>query len=485
MSTAFLQTTELGRLLQELMAPFESAAVMNTEGQMLAMKYETINDIGTFSGCIQTAKKYFQLKDGDAVLMNDPYSGGTILSVMSIVTAVQIGDQTFHIAIRTRFKPVITNSVKLEDEGIRIPPTPIAQGRQLNMAILEAISAHPQAPGGLPARLQERFQCLWRQIDLLKSWIQKSPGLLSKNLQKTFISETQSRILRKLLDLPHGDQRFDMQFETGEVIRMHAEIQDDGVHFDFAGTSNSKRLFLTDSATYGACMAGVLAFLGEDFILNEGMYSLVTVTTPQGCFLNAKYPAPLFEGMTEAASTLAVAVIQSLAAITSSRASGLNGATPTVMAYEFSPSKIYFDGLAGGTGASAETTGIDGFFHWSLNRLQTSVEEIERQYPLRILQSGIRHNSGGKGKMTGGNGVLRETEIFEDCTLKWLMGHRNTQIKGLKGATGGLAGEITVLKPNGEKISLTDGRGEYKLQKGDKVLAASAGGGGYGKVSEG
>ncbi|MGZ5279276.1 MAG: hydantoinase B/oxoprolinase family protein [Pseudobdellovibrionaceae bacterium] len=337
--SSFLQMAELSRLLTEVLAPFESAALMNSEGQLLGIKYETITDIGTFGTCLQTAKKYFQIKDGDIILSNDPYSGGTILSVMSLMTAFQVADQTFYLAFRTRFKPRLANAARLEDEGIRIPPTPIAHGRKLNEAIIEAISAHPQAPAGLGPRLSERLQVLWRQIDLFKSWGNKSPLLLHKTTQKTLLSETQSRITRRLLDLPHGEQRFDLNFETGEVIRMHTEIQSDGIHIDFAGTSNSKRLFLTDAATYGTCMAGVLAFLGEDFLLNEGLYSLVTVTTPEGCFLNARYPSPLFEGVAEASSLLAAATVQSLASITSSRTTGLNGAIPTILAFEFGEGK--------------------------------------------------------------------------------------------------------------------------------------------------
>jgi len=228
-----------------------------------------------------------------------------------------------------------------------------------------------------------------------------------------------------------------------------------------------------------------LAFLGEDFLLNEGLYSLMTVTTPEGCFLNARYPSPQFEGVAEASSLLAAAAVHSLASITSSRSTGLNGAVPTILTFEFADGKIYFDGLSGGAGASSDAAGVDGYFLWSLNKLQPSIEEIERQYPLRILQSGIRHDSGGKGSHHGGNGVLREIEIFNDCTFKWLLGHRNTQIKGLKGATGGSASEITILKNgSGEKVSITESHGEIRLQKGDRVTAASAGGGGFGKAGD-
>lgn len=479
----FLPLQELSFLIQETLAPFESAALLNSDGHVLGMKYETLPDIGTFNPFIQTVRKYFEMKEGDVVISNDPYSGGTILSVMSLATGFQIGDQTFYLAVRTRFKPRLARASKLEEEGIRVPPTPIASGRKVNDAILQAISCHPQAPQGLPERIDLKIAKMWRQIDLLKAWTQKNSACFQKNYQKALLQETKERIQRKLSDLPHGDHRLDLQFETGELIRLHTELKSDEVHFDFAGTSNSKRLYLTDTATYGTCLGAFLSFLGEDFLLNEGFFSLMNVTTPQGCFLNAKFPSPVFEGMAEASSLLASAVIQSLSSITSSRGIGLNGAIPTILSFDFASGKSYFDALPGGAGAAPDRNGLDGSYLWSLRRLQPSIEEIERLYPVLVLQSGIRQSSGGKGKTIGGNGILRETEVLESCTLKWLMGYRNTQIKGLKGAVGGLPAEITIHKKSGEKISVSESFGQMQLQKGDRVIAASAGGGGFGKAA--
>ncbi|MEZ0393136.1 MAG: hydantoinase B/oxoprolinase family protein [Pseudobdellovibrionaceae bacterium] len=481
--SSFLPLQELSFLIQETLSPFGSAALLNSEGQILGMKYETLPDIGTFQPFVETVRKYFKIQEGDAALSNDPYSGGTILSVMTLVTPIQIGEQTLFLAVRTRFKPRLAHAKKLEDEGLRIPPTPIASQRKINEAILKAIASHPQAPAGLSNRLEETFQKLWRSVDLFKSWILKNPNLLTKNSQKNFLQETKSRIQKKLAELPHGEHRLDLNFETGELIRLHTELKSDEVHFDFTGTSNSKRLFLTNMVTYGTCMGAVLSFLGEDFLLNEGIFSLINVSTPEDCFLNAKYPSPAFEGVAEASSLLASAVVQSLSAISSSRSMGLNGAIPTVLSFEFDSGKIYFDAVAGGAGATAEANGLDGFFFWSLHKLQPSIEEIERLYPLIVLQSGVRQGSGGKGKMTGGNGVLRETEILENCTLKWLLGHQNTQIKGLKGAVSGQVSEILIHKKNGDKINLSESHGEMPLEKGDRVVAASAGGGGFGKIN--
>jgi N-methylhydantoinase B/oxoprolinase/acetone carboxylase alpha subunit len=307
--------------------------------------------------------------------------------------------------------------------------------------------------------------------------------LISKNFHKTVLQETRVRILKRLSELPHADHELQLLFETGEAIRLRTDVKAEEVHFDFTGTTSSKRLFLTDVATFGICMAAFLSLLGEDLLLNQGLFSILNVTTPQDCFLNARYPAPVTEGAFESANLLATAIVQSLSSMTLKRNLGLGISIPTVLSFEFSPQQIYFDPLLGGSGATSEGAGLDGYSPWSMAQLQTSVEEIERLYPLRLLQSGVRQGSGGKGKSAGGNGILREIEVQADCTLRWLLGQKSAQIKGFKDIQIGLPSEITIFRANGEQISIQNPLGQLRLCQGDRVLAASAGGGGIGKIS--
>ncbi|PIS11958.1 MAG: hypothetical protein COT73_01245 [Bdellovibrio sp. CG10_big_fil_rev_8_21_14_0_10_47_8] len=208
---------------------------------------------------------------------------------------------------------------------------------------------------------------------------------------------------------------------------------------------------------------------------------MIQVTTPKDCLLNAKYPSPIFEGLAEITSLLGSAVIQSLAEITKSRSMGLNGSVSTILTLSFSGGQFFFDPVAGGTGATDDSNGLDAFYFWVLSRRQPSIEEIERLYPITVLQSGIRPDSGGKGKHNGGHGMIREILVKEAGSLRWLLGHRNIQNKGLKGAQAGKPSELSVIKASGEELVISDPHGEIAVQAGDRILAASAGGGGLGK----
>jgi N-methylhydantoinase B len=380
-----------------------------------------------------------------------------------------------------RFQPKMAGAKKLEDEGLRIPPTPLVTNSQLNEPILMAISSHPQSPQNFEDRVRQILQTLNSRAALIKAWGRKQGGCFSKAVQKTFIAETRNQMQAIISELASGENRLDLNFETGELIRLKTEIKAGEIHFDFSGSSQSKRIFTTNHTTHGSCVGAVLSFLGQDFAINEGALSVITVTTPQDCLLNAQFPAPIFEGLAEVCSVLASGITQSLAEITSTKTMGLNGSIPTILSFEFSPQKTLLQMLPGGTGASKESPGLDSFYLWSTNKASQSIEDIERNFPVLFRESSIRANSGGKGQYLGGNGMIQEIEVLADCSVKWLLGHRHLQPKGLKGAQAGLSSEIYKISQTGEKINLSQSNGSASLLKGDRIIAMSAGGGGFGK----
>lgn len=480
---SFSQIQRLSFLINEVLSDFDSAVLINSDSQILGLKYEALPDLGTFSPLVQMARQYFSPKDGDVILTNDPYSGGNSLSVMNFVTAIELSDQTLYFAARSRFKPSMRAAKKLDEEGLRIPPTPMVSGHQVNEAILAAISAHPMAPEHFEFRVRDTLKKIKSRCELIKLWSQKQTGCFSKNAQKNYLAETKNQIQNILSEMATGESRVELNFDTGEVVRLKTEITNGEIHFDFSGSTQSKRMFTTNHTTHGTCVGAVLSFLGKNFVVNEGLFSVISVVTPQDCMLNAKYPAPVFEGLAEVCSLVASGIVQSLSEITGGKSMGLNGTIPTILSFEFADKKVFFDPLAGGSGATKDKNGLDGFYHWTTLNRQASIEQIEKNFPIRIHECAIRTGSGGKGQYTGGHGVSREIEVLEDCSMKWLLGHKNVQAKNLKGALPGQPSEIVRLAADGTSTKLEVSSGSIELKKGDRIQAKSAGGGGFGKAN--
>src|SRR5438046_992284 len=93
--------------------------------------------------------------------------------------------------------------------------------------------------------------------------------------------------------------------------------------------------------------------------------------------------------------------------------------------------------IGGGQGACLHADGPSGVHVAMSNTLITPVEALELSYPLRVERWHLREGSGGHGARRGGDGVVRELRVLEDCRVSVLAERR---AHGPHGASGGGAG---------------------------------------------
>jgi N-methylhydantoinase B len=110
------------------------------------------------------------------------------------------------------------------------------------------------------------------------------------------------------------------------------------------------------------------------------------------------------------------------------------------------------------------------------NTLNTPIEALEMTYPLRIERYAVRHQSGGQGRYTGGNGIIRDYRFLEATQVTLLTERRASRPWGLGGGDAGLAGENRV---DGMAIAA---KVSLALQSGQVLSIATPGGGGWGRV---
>ena len=86
----------------------------------------------------------------------------------------------------------------------------------------------------------------------------------------------------------------------------------------------------------------------------------------------------------------------------------------------------YYETIGGGQGACPDADGPSGVHVAMSNTLTTPVEALELEYPLRVERWELRAGSGGAGAHRGGDGVVRELRVLEDCRLS-VLAERRTQ----------------------------------------------------------
>jgi N-methylhydantoinase B len=113
------------------------------------------------------------------------------------------------------------------------------------------------------------------------------------------------------------------------------------------------------------------------------------------------------------------------------------------------------------------------------NTLNTPVEALEAQLPIRVVRYAVRPGSGGRGRHPGGDGVIRELEFLAPAQLTLLTERRTIPPFGAAGGGPGRRGvnEIVVA---GKRPQRLPGKVSRAVQPGDRVRVQTPGGGGWG-----
>ena len=117
----------------------------------------------------------------------------------------------------------------------------------------------------------------------------------------------------------------------------------------------------------------------------------------------------------------------------------------------------------------------------STNTRNTPIEALERAYPLRVLRYRLRRGSGGAGFSPGGEGIERDLQVLEDCTVSVITERRVSRPWGLLGGEPGAPGENWLL-PGGDedRAERLPDKCTVRLRASDVLRMLTPGGGGWG-----
>ena len=113
------------------------------------------------------------------------------------------------------------------------------------------------------------------------------------------------------------------------------------------------------------------------------------------------------------------------------------------------------------------------------NSRLTDPEVLEDRFPVRLEAFSIRRGSGGAGRWSGGDGVVRRLRVLEPITVALLSGSRRQPPFGLAGGEPGCCGVNSLQRVGGPSERLP-GSWQRQLDCGDLLEIATPGGGGYG-----
>ena len=139
----------------------------------------------------------------------------------------------------------------------------------------------------------------------------------------------------------------------------------------------------------------------------------------------------------------------------------------------------YYETLGGGQGACPGADGPSAVHVAMSNTLNTPVEALEQEFPLRVTEYSLRRGSGGAGPHRGGDGLVREIEALAAMDYSLLTERRQVAPRGAAGGGPGERGRNLLRRAGGTAEELP-AKAQGRLERGDALRIETPGGGGYG-----
>jgi N-methylhydantoinase B len=472
-----------------------SAALFDAAGRMVAQAEHIPVHLGAMPESVAAVIERGP-EPGDTWILNDPYAGGTHLPDVTIISPVAIDGEIVAYAVTRAHHSDIggmspgsmpADSRDLWQEGLIIPPV------RLTEDVLTLICANSRTPrlrrGDFRAQASANRVAEARLTELVERW-----GLATVLAGfDEVLAYAQRRTKDILRGLPDGVYRAETELEGDGVstddipIRVEVTIAGDRMRIDFAGTSPAVagNVNCPLSVTRSACYFALRVLLPPDVPACAGTYAPLTIDAPVGSLVNARPPHAVVAGNVETSQRIADAVLAALSAVADVPAAGAGTMNNTVIGGR---GWTYYETVAGGQGASSSGEGPSGVHVGMTNTLNTPIEALELEYPMRVERYELAEGSGGKGAHRGGDGVVRAIRVLEDATVNLLTDRRRHAPPGLAGGGPGALGRnlLEVPDPAGDVgstiVEELPPKVSRRVPAGAVVTVVTPGGGGWGEV---
>ena len=478
-----------------------SCAVFDSEGRMVAQAAHIPVHLGSMPLSVQSAIQSVDFDEGDMVMLNDPFKGGTHLPDITLVAPVFAGEASpaFYVANRAHHADVggmtpgsMPLSTSLFQEGIIIPPLKILEEGRLDRKLLSFFLNNVRTPEEREGDLSAQIMANTTGIRRLGELIRKS-GLETVRLFSSALLDYAEIVVRKTIgDIPRGVYEFEDFLDDDGVgaknIRIHVrmETRDDRLMLDFSESAPQVRgcVNANRAITLSAVLYVLRSLVDADIPANAGCLRPIEVVTKPGDIVDATFPAAVAGGNVETSQRLVDVILGALAGALPGRIPAASQGTMnnvTIGGTDPATNRpfAYYETLCGGMGASSKSDGEHAVHSHMTNTMNTPVEALEYSYPFQVMEYSIRRGSGGKGRRSGGDGVIREIRMLAEAEVTVLSERRTRHPYGLGGGEPGGRGVNTVLR-RGEKREMPGKFGMF-LGPGDVLRIETPGGGGYGK----
>jgi N-methylhydantoinase B len=475
-----------------------SAAICDASGEMVAQAKTIAQHLGAIPEAMRAVNALWggTLEPGDAVIMNDPYSGGMhlpdIFMFYPVFASYQLLGWVVVICHHTDMGGRVpgsnaADSTEIYQEGLRLPPLRLYHNGVMDKTLEAVIGLNVRVPDRVLGDLRAQYaacQVGAREITKLAARTSDFSTHVAALLD---YAERMTRA--EIATWPRGTFRFTDHIDSDGlsdppvVLQVAITVREDGLLVDWNGSSPQVGAAInsTLSFTKSNTFLSVRCALKGDIPNNAGVFRCIEVQAPQGSVLNPLPPAPVAaRALTgyRVMDTMFGALAQIVPGIMP--AAGEGGNTVVCLGgHQDRRPFIVVDMISGCWGGRPDQDGIDAITNPSQNLSNTPVEVLERQHPVRIESYGLVPDSCGAGRYRGGLGLHRSYRLLADTAVLQLRADRlRFAPYGLAGGEPGATSGNWLGEGNGRRE--LPGKVTMNVSCGDLITHHQAGGGGHG-----
>ena len=481
-----------------------SCAVFDRHGNTVAQAHHAPMLLTGFEIPMRSLRKRFkdeELNDGDVIIFNDPYIGGQ--HVMDLVTFAPVRYQgklvgfVGSIAHHADMGGAAAGGTQgglteIYLEGIRFPMVKLYKRGKEDAELFGILNNNIRVPdktlGDIRAQASADFVGARRLKEIFGKY---GPEVVQLHMD-ALLDYSEKRIRDGFKKIPDGTYTgvdfVDDDGLTGKPIRLQVNIHKQGDHalVDFDGTDAEVpgNVNCPIATVHAAVYYALIAVVDPHVPANSGCYRPFEVRAQEGLVVNPRPPRAC-GARTNVSQKITEAMMLALAQALPDRVmAGSHGQITNCGFSGYHPETgkrfVYIDIQGGGAGARWCKDGRDGQDSHLARFMNTPVEAVELEFPMRIEKYEFIPDTGGAGKYRGALAVRRDIRSLIDELSFARYGDRQVFAPfGLFGGKEGGKGKF-ILNPDTPDEKPLKSKGMDKLKKGDLVSLRLPGAGGYG-----
>jgi N-methylhydantoinase B len=481
-----------------------SCVVTDAAGQTVAQAHHNPSLLAGFEITMKelvAAYPASSLAPGDVIITNDPYRGGQHIMDLYAISPVFhngaligfVGNIAHHSDLGGAAAGGVAGGIReIYLEGLRLPMVKLYKAGIEDREIAAIIANQIRVPDKTLGDIRAQVASLMVGADRLDRLYRRYGEAVMRQACADLLDYSERRMRVGLGQIPQGTYEAEDFLDDDGIndrhVRVHVKltVKEDEVIVDLTGCDAQAEgnINSTLANTHAAAYYVMIAVVDPGIPPNSGCYRAIKVQTRPGTIAHPLLPGAV-AARTNTSQKIVEAMLRALAPAVPARVTaGSHGQICTCGFGGRDPRTgqpfIYTDIQGGGSGARPFRDGRDGQDSHLPRFMNTPVEVLERQFPVRIERYEFIADSGGPGMYRGGLAIRRDVRVLADRVsfARYADRHRLAPL-GLFGGLPGALGAF-VLNPGTAGERVLKSKGLDMLADGDLLSVRLPGAGGYG-----